>query len=374
MRYIENDNLKYKVIETASEKYASVLGDIKDKEKITIPSEVNGIPVKTISFGAFKNNENLTEVIFEEGVELIEADAFRNCRSLSSVSLPKSLKTIGHFAFDDCVNLEYVFVQEGLEKICNSAFSGCFMANFYFPESLKIIGDGAFFGSTLYFAEFKSNLKSIGYSAFRECNFLKDVKFSEGLKTIGGYAFADCTKLQNISFPDSVETIGTGVIDGCRELTSVSIGKNATISDIEDDFASECPNLQNINISSENEKHVVVDGVLYDLKTKTLVKVPSCLMRDKIYVPKWVENVANTSLEDIKHIETILFSQKEIEGLKESGLDTNSKLKIRCYSDSDIAEFAKEKNIKICPLNSQLNNFLSDLSDGVENKDNIPEV
>lgn len=371
MQHIEKDNLKYKIIETVSEKYASVLYAIKDIEKITIPSEVNGIPVKTISFGAFKSSENLTEVVFEEGVELIETDAFRYCHSLSSVSLPKSLKTISHFAFDDCTNLENVFVQEGLEKIGSNAFSGCFIANFNFPESLKIIGESAFFGSTLYFAEFKNNLESIGDSAFRGCDFLKYVKFSEGLKAVGNYAFADCTKLQDISFPDSVETIGTGIIDGCIELTSVRIGKNATIFDIEDDFAFECPNLQNINISSKNEKHVVIDGVLYDLKTKTLVKVPPCLIKDKICVPKWVKNVAYASLEDIQYIGTILFSQKKIEGLKEAGLDTNAKLKIRCYSDSNIAELAKEKDIEMCPLNSQLNEFLSDFSNGVENDKNI---
>ena len=350
MQYIEKDNLKYKIVETVSGKYASVLYAIKDMKKITIPSEVNGIPVETISFGAFKSSENLTEVVFEEGVELIETDAFRYCHSLSSVSLPKSLKTISHFAFDDCTNLENVFVQEGLEKIGSNAFSGCFMANFNFPESLKIIGESAFFGSTLYFAEFKSNLESIGNSAFRECDFLKNINFSEGIKTIG-----------------------TGVIDGCIELTSVHIGKNATILDIEDDFAFECPNLQNINVSSKNEKHVVIDGVLYDLETKTLVKIPPCLIKDKICVPKWVKNAAYASFEDIQYIGTILFGQKRIEGLEEAGLDTNAKLKIRCYSDSNIAELAKEKDIKMYPLNSQLNEFLSDIAEN-ENRNNVPEV
>ena len=54
----------------------------------------------------------------------IESFALKDCK-FSTVKLPKGLKTIGLFAFKDCENLENIILPKGLERISDHAFEGC---------------------------------------------------------------------------------------------------------------------------------------------------------------------------------------------------------------------------------------------------------
>lgn len=66
--------------------------------KVVIPGSVKVIRGYALSF-----NEDIDEVVIEDGVETIEPDAFFGCESLVKVTVPKSVKTM-----DDCgIGLEY---------------------------------------------------------------------------------------------------------------------------------------------------------------------------------------------------------------------------------------------------------------------------
>lgn len=47
-----------------------------------------------ITEGIFSNRDDIVEVAFPEGVEVIAPNAFENCRRLEKVEFPKSLKSI----------------------------------------------------------------------------------------------------------------------------------------------------------------------------------------------------------------------------------------------------------------------------------------
>lgn len=66
--------------------------------KVVIPGSVKVIREFALSF-----NEDIDEVVIEDGVETIEPDAFFGCDELKSVTVPKSVKTM-----DSCgIGLEY---------------------------------------------------------------------------------------------------------------------------------------------------------------------------------------------------------------------------------------------------------------------------
>lgn len=66
--------------------------------KVVIPGSVKVIREFAVSF-----NEDIDEVVIEDGVETIEPDAFFGCEELKSVTVPKSVKTM-----DGCgIGLEY---------------------------------------------------------------------------------------------------------------------------------------------------------------------------------------------------------------------------------------------------------------------------
>lgn len=76
-------------------------------ERLVIPKTMRSLGVE-----AFVDCDDLTEVVFEEGLESIDGRAFSGCTSLESVRLPASLQTIGPDVFAGCP-LTVIEVKEG---------------------------------------------------------------------------------------------------------------------------------------------------------------------------------------------------------------------------------------------------------------------
>ncbi|MBE6086490.1 MAG: cell wall-binding protein [Clostridium beijerinckii] len=60
-------------------------------------------------------------------------------------------------------------------------------------------------------------IKSIGNSAFYECEYLTDVTIPDGVTSIGNNAFGRCVSLKSIIIPDSVESIGHDAFYACDD-------------------------------------------------------------------------------------------------------------------------------------------------------------
>ena len=80
----------------------------------------------------------------------------------------------------------------------------------------------------------ETEIKTIGYGAFRECNALKTIILPKELTSIGDDAFRECKSLTSIVIPTSVTSIGVRAFRDCKALAQVripssviSIGGNA---------------------------------------------------------------------------------------------------------------------------------------------------
>lgn len=368
MKTLEKDGLFYEITENETERFAFITGCNSLSEKIIIPSHIDDVPVKSIDWGAFKDVDSVKEIVIEEGIEKIEYGAFQKCTSLQSVHLPKSLKIIRSHAFEGCVELKNVVVQEGLEIIGDCAFRNCSMTEFNFPESLQTIGERAFNSVPLQNISFGKNLIRICDSAFRNCHSLSSVSFSEGLQETGDFVFENCINLQELSFPNSLGLLGYGIIDGCNELHSVYIGKNTSISHVEEDFGYNCLSLKKITVAPGNEHLKTIDGVLYDLDTKTLLKVPCSLESFRISIPSWVEELAFASFEDIQNVKNVKFNRDSILGLEDSHISTIKNLLISCPINSEIYNFAKDAKLDVGSRKSQLSSFLDENTENEKDK------
>ena len=49
-----------------------------------------------------RQNNNVQNLVIEDGVEIISAHAFENCKQLKILMIPESVKTIGNLAFSIC--------------------------------------------------------------------------------------------------------------------------------------------------------------------------------------------------------------------------------------------------------------------------------
>ena len=55
--------------------------------------------------GSFKDDRELTEVTFAQGVTSIADETFWGCSSLTAITIPDGVTTIGNYAFRNCSSL-----------------------------------------------------------------------------------------------------------------------------------------------------------------------------------------------------------------------------------------------------------------------------
>lgn len=150
--------------------------------RIEIPSEILGIPVRTVGARAFVDCPFLEEVRIADGVEILEPNAFSSCMHLTKVFMGDSVSVIGRNAFFECKYLYCVELSPSLREIDNRAFFGCTgLRDIYLPDSIERIGDQAFYGCTkLKGIHIPLALKQLPRSAFENCRALDHIFIERG--------------------------------------------------------------------------------------------------------------------------------------------------------------------------------------------------
>jgi len=263
--------------------------------EVVIPSEINGLPVKSIGQYAFMDCSLLENVEIQEGVTRIWFSAFENS-GIKNISLPKSLIYIEGSAFKDCENLEKIVLPSELERIEHYAFKNCTsLKEITLSEKLASIGTDVFIGCNN-FEKFTVPEANENYSAVDGVLFSKDgtelilypnnhaesytvpakcikisekaffdtniteLNVSENVTSIGSEAFSHCQKLKSIKLPNGITEFpcekatygggaiayGNGFFEGCTSLESVEIPESVT--SIDDKAFYGCTTLKEIVI------------------------------------------------------------------------------------------------------------------------------
>lgn len=81
----------------------------------------------------------------------------------------------------------------------SSAFSYCWgLSTIAIPNSVIVIGRGAFSGSGLISIDLGLGVETIGPSALSYCEGLSTIKFSSTLMSLGGFVMEGCVRLESI--------------------------------------------------------------------------------------------------------------------------------------------------------------------------------
>ncbi len=239
-----------------------------------------GAKLQSIGEFAFASCESLAAVSLGRGVKELGQYAFAKCYGLETVELSDTVETIGEYAFYDDTALSEVNVGAGVKKIgkgafvntalwensqndvyvgnwfvgckstevsalqikegavgiANSAVSGfAKLTSITLPDTVKIIGDGAFAGSKITAVVIGSGVEEIGVQAFYKCEMLTNAILGaydftnhqltdSSLKVINAYAFMDCTRLESIEIPSSVEVISSYAFNNAALYKNASNG------------------------------------------------------------------------------------------------------------------------------------------------------
>ena len=96
--------------EITAENTVTITGYAGTNTEVSIPSEIEGLPVKAVGAEAFMESGILTRIVIPDTVILIDERAFKECASLSKVFLKgKEELTIRGEAFAECASLKGVY-------------------------------------------------------------------------------------------------------------------------------------------------------------------------------------------------------------------------------------------------------------------------
>ena len=363
----------------------------KDKD-VTVPEKLDGYTVTRIGNSAFTGNKkiqsiklpkhitmigeksfyrctNLKGISFSSKLHTIKKSAFDSCKNLNSVKLPDSLKKIGKNAFSNCKKLEsinipenlgetdldLVFERDSLKKItvaegnklydsrdnCNAVIETASdklvfgTNNSIIPNSVKIIGNGAFYDCSINEITIPASVSKIEAYAFEDCKDMEKINFSEGLKIIEDEAFIGCSSLKEIKFPETLEEVGNDAFKECEKVNSIYIPKN--LNDIDMVLAFEPGSLTKITVSEDNKTfdsrnncnaiiETASNKLILGTSTSTIPDSVSvigseafcnCSELKEITIPASVKTIEDSAFYDCTGLEKVNFS----EGLTQIGDD-----------------------------------------------------
>ena len=144
------------------------------------------------------------------------------------VVIPDTVTQIGGFVFDD-KPVTNVTVPESVKIIGEGAFHNCHQLVTLTIRGAVTVGDGAFcWSENLTTVTLPDTLTAIPRYAFQGCKSLKTLTLGKGITSIGTRAFDVCDSLESITIPGNVKTIGEEAFPRLHSLKTVTLGEGIT--------------------------------------------------------------------------------------------------------------------------------------------------
>lgn len=157
----------------------------------------------------FAECPDLKEAYVAGGAVLLEA-TFCQCRSLEKITLGQGAEEVPPSLGMECGALREVRLADTVKKIGDKAFFATGLTEFEIPETVVSIGTQAFASSKLRRIVIPPTVTTIGQGAFQNCPDLEEVVLPDGLRKIPPLMFSGCRSLKEIRIPGSVISIGKG--------------------------------------------------------------------------------------------------------------------------------------------------------------------
>ena len=217
-KYDSRDNCNA-VIETATNQL------IMGISTSVIPNTVTGIGRQ-----AFLASP-MTSITIPSSVTTIEEGAFQYSQ-LKSITIPKTVTFLGQNIVQGCEQLTSISVESGnlkydsrddcnaiIETESNTLVSGC--ATTIIPASVTSIGNKGFAQCSLKSISIPNTVRIIGSGAFVNCNGLKSIIIPEGVQTIDKSAFGECYGLERVDLPSTLTSIANDGFANTNSLKTI---------------------------------------------------------------------------------------------------------------------------------------------------------
>ena len=322
-------------------------------DKVTIPSEYQGLPVTAVGEYAFLGNSSVVSVTIPDSVTSIGESAFAMCKNLETITIPTSVNEIGGYAFS---NTKWLYAQRaknalvivnnivadggacgksaniptGTVAISDYAFADCYeLADVTIPASVKVIGATSFSGTPW---EAK-NLSAAGALVINDmhvkgCNMVDDREdiIIEQDK-IQNYAFAECEGYKNMQLGGQIKTIGNSAFSALKGLETFELF--SPVNDIQAHAFEDCRSMRSFVFKNEY------------VKTIGSYVFRNCTSLTEISLPGTVESLGKGAFENCTAMKKITIPNEKC-FIFDSPETINKEAVICGYSGSTAEAYAKK--------------------------------
>ena len=222
----ETDSVYEGLIYEAADNAVTVTGFTEDVPAVlTVPAEIDGLPVTKIGEKAFNNCLTLTEITLPDSVTELGTSAFKSCIALEKAVLPDGVTVLPESLFADCRSLTDLHIPANTVTIGNSAFFKCAkLAEIPMPETVKNFGEDTFTGTAWLTARREENpFVIVNRVVIDGIGCEGDITIPAEAEAIGPNAFAYNQKITNVVLPASVKSIARYGFYYCPLLESITI-------------------------------------------------------------------------------------------------------------------------------------------------------
>lgn len=228
-----DSKLEYEIVndEVVITKYT----DSTQRTEITVPDEIEGLPVTEIAdFSLF------------------------NCESLKKIYIGKNVSKIGEWSMTNNQGLTEFVVDEANEYFCSVdgvLFTKDMKTIIYYPPAKDITFNkyGEAQNTTKY--SIPNGVETIRTKAFYKCYYVDEISIPEGVKTIEEKAFHRTSALTQITLPDSLEFIGKDAFAYCDKIEKVTIPES--VKEIDEYAFFNCSNMKELVMLPREEDMIL---------------------------------------------------------------------------------------------------------------------
>ena len=255
------DSLKYVMLSDGSGYYVDDCDN--SVANVVVPDEYYGLPVLSISYGAFAGCTSIETLKIGANVDTLDPYAFADCVNLKQITIPENVVYVSDNVFNGCTSLTDIWCkvtkrpstwnknwlngcsnadvhwvnvtdEQGLTyKLnddctqyyvyeCNGSAAHITVPASYDGIPVSIIGVGAFYNCNhLESVSFEGEITTFRSQAFSCCPNLREITLPEGLLTISEKAFYRCFSLTEITIPDTVTYVGANAFESCPYITDI---------------------------------------------------------------------------------------------------------------------------------------------------------
>ena len=299
---ISSSNTKYKVVDgvlySKDGKTLIRYPIAKPGTSFTVPSTVT-----KIGYSAFYKNANLTKVVLNDPVAVIDEYAF-DATHLTTIDIPGSVTTVNKYAFASISStISKVTIRVADTTVDSTAFNGVTITDLCFggysddwnSSSWKTALTDKY--KNIHYWYWVSNGKLLEYFGYS-----KGFAVPSGVTEIAAGAFSRSPQMNAITISETVTTIPASTFDALKSLTAINVNANNTT------FKSD-------------------GGVLYTKDGKTILRYPIAKTGTSYTILSTVTTIGNSAFYWVRNLErvTIPSSVTKVEAY---GFDSCPKIKI----------------------------------------------